>query len=433
MIQAGFARGDITPEPGPVLQGHFSTRASHAVLHPLGVRSAVWECGALRTAVVTVDVVGLAKASTDRIRKRVAESSGIPDDNLMVASSHTHCAPATLPCLGTTPARNWLDRIEAECAACVARALEELQPVSFGLGDGSAHFNISRRPLPGSLDMKPNFGGLVDRRVRVLRMDGADGNPMGVLFHYSCHPTTKSGSEGIISPDYPGIARRVIEREFGCPALFLPGCFGNIRPAIIDPGTGGFTSATEEQLEDCGQELGTEVVRVTQALRTEPSSALSARRADVEIPFGDPMPEQRLRELAQESDDDRARLVTGPWARGVLEKLERNALPRTRPTEMQLMTVGPVSFVSIPGEPVQEIGHAVEKQLSRILARGAIWPVGYANDEIGYLCTTRHYDEGGYEPNAYPYYGEAAPFRDEETVIVQTAAMLAKALLSEPT
>ena len=80
----------------------------------------------------------------------------------------------------------------------------------------------------------------------------------------------------------------------------------------------------------------------------------------------------------------------------------------------------------IPGEPVLEIGLAIEKQLWGKLDAEDIWPVGYANDEIGYLCTERQHLEGGYEPNAFPYYGEPAPFRGEERAIVETAESLVR-------
>ena len=134
-------------------------------------------------------------------------------------------------------------------------AAAHLEPVALGLGCGWAAFNINRRqPAPvdkASLDMTLNYGGIVDRRARLLRIDKADGSPLAVLFHYSCHPTTKGGKDGMMSPDYPGIARTSIENQLGCHALYMPGCFGNVRPAIIDKQTGGFGNATKEQLDAC--------------------------------------------------------------------------------------------------------------------------------------------------------------------------------------
>ena len=211
-----------------------------------------------------------------------------------------------------------------------------------------------------------------------------------------------SGANGIISPDYPGIARSRIEQTLGCKALFLPGCFGNIRPAILSE-TGGFASATREQLDACGHELGDEVCRVAKGLNTRSAEGISARRTDMAIPYGDLMPEEELKKMAADKSE-RGQLLTGPWARKVLDMAASDTVPTEKPTEMQLMQIGPIALITIPGEPVQEIGHAMEKRLRDISED--LLPVGYANDEVGYLCTERQYEEGGYEPNAYPYYGE---------------------------
>ena len=92
-MKSGVATADITPEPGPVLQGHWSSNPSHSVLYPLEVRAIVFEEGETRTAIATLDVIGVAKETTDRIRARVTAACGIPGDHVMLACSHTHSAP----------------------------------------------------------------------------------------------------------------------------------------------------------------------------------------------------------------------------------------------------------------------------------------------------------------------------------------------------
>ncbi|MCY3869280.1 MAG: hypothetical protein OXG87_06950, partial [Gemmatimonadetes bacterium] len=118
MIQSGVASGDITPEPGPVLQGHWNTNPSHSVLYPLEVRAVVFAEEDVQIAIATLDVIGITKATTDRIRAQVASACGISGDNVMVACSHTHCALPTLPCLGMTPDPEYMDRIVETTAAC---------------------------------------------------------------------------------------------------------------------------------------------------------------------------------------------------------------------------------------------------------------------------------------------------------------------------
>jgi neutral ceramidase len=407
MLKAGVARGDITPQPGPVLQGNWGAPPSHSVLRPLEVRAIVLESGSRRAAMATVDVIGVTRQTTDRIRDVVEGTHGIPADHVMVICSHTHCAPATLPCMGLSPSADWIGRIEVEVAACIGRAAHSLCPVTLGLGCGEVRFNESRRPAPtqDGQAIEP-----ADRRTRVLRIDRVDRSILATLFHYACHPTALNGLAGFISPDYPGVARDFIDTVCGGTALFLPGCGGDLRPA------------RDAQVEECGRMLGEEVCRIVEGIETSESSSLGAERTDIEIPFGDPLPAGRLRELIEEPSA--LGQLTGPWARRVLQLLETQSVPRTRSTEMQSISVGPLTCVGIPGEPLQAIGRALEQHLLGVSGPRTVWPVGYANDQIGYFCTERQHAEGGYEPTAYPFFDEPAPFLKEEDVILDTARRL---------
>jgi hypothetical protein len=295
--------------------------------------------------------------------------------------------------------------------------------VTIGLGCGSAHFHISRRPLPGTETMMPNYGGLVDRRARVLRVDNERGEAIAVLFHFSCHPTSKSGSDGIISPDYPGFARAEIEKTLGCPALFMPGCFGNVRPNLLSE-TGGFASATEDQLIELGRALAKGVCNAAKAIRTSPiSTGIEAAQTTLTLPFAAPAPEAELKAIAEDPQGHPLRIS---WAKKTLELSKSGKMPASESAIMQMMRIGPLQLITIPGEPVQEIGHAIERSLSAQKDIEDVWPMGYSNDIVGYLCTKRHYLEGGYEPNAYPYFERPAPYDDEETHIFQTAEKLVK-------
>jgi hypothetical protein len=420
-LSAGVAAADITPPVGPVLQGHWSLNPSHTVLRPLEMRTIIFRGGDTSVCIVALDGIGVNAQLTARLRGLIHQSSSVPEENILIATSHTHCAPAMLPMLGLTPDPAFRDLIERHAADTAARAVASLQPVTIGLGCGSAHFNINRRPFPGTTAMAVNYAGVVDRRARVLRVDDEQGHAIALLFHYSCHPTSKGGSEGFISPDYPGFARAEIERTMGCPALFMPGCFGNIRPNLLKE-NGGFASATEKQLEELGRALAKGVCSAAKAIRTRQAGGVEAAQAALTLKYGAHLSEPELQQIV---DDPEAHALRIPWARKMLEQLKTGQMPREERSTMQMVRVGPLQLITIPGEPVQEIGHAIERSLIAQQDIEEVWPVGYANDMVGYLCTQRHHEEGGYEPNAYPYFGHPAPFLDEEKQIVQTAEKLA--------
>lgn len=58
--------------------------------------------------------------------------------------------------------------------------------------------------------------------------------------------------------------------------------------------------------------------------------------------------------------------------------------------EIQAMRLGPIRWVSLPGEPFVETGLALKKA-------GASFMFGYANGYLGYFPIQRAYDDGGYE------------------------------------
>jgi hypothetical protein len=415
-MHAGVAAADMTPPLGLVLQGHYGGKPSHAVLHPIEARAVALRTDDAAVAIVTLDVIGVTRQTTQAIRDEVARRTKTTP-HVMVCASHTHSAPATLPNLGLAPDDTFMRTLIDRAAGCAVEALEKTEPVTIGFGCGSAHFNVNRRPLPGTTAMYPNVAGIVDRRVRVLRVDRADGSPLTVLFHYSCHPTAKRGADGLISSDYPGVARTHVESELGCRALFLPGCFGNVRPHLLNK-SGGFASATPEQLDQLGRALARIVCSTARATMTGQTDALSARETDVTLPFAPMRTRAELQSLTTDGPDELVRA----WAQRMLAHTGDH--PREERSIMQAVHVGPLALVSIPGEPLQEIGHDVERRLSD--AALETWPIGYTNDMLGYLVTERMKREGGYEPTAYPYFDRHAPFDNEETILADAAERLVR-------
>ena len=246
------------------LQG-YDRGPSTGTLDPLETRAIVFDDGNTQAAIVTADLIGLEYAfegpecaSVHRIRASAAAASGVPEGNIMVACSHTHASPSVLYLSHLPDDDEYQRSLEQTLGAVVGEASRAMQPVRLGVGEGMIDINVNRRlrTPDGNTAMRPNRQGVVDKRVRVLRVDPAsapapDGtlggrplpqsDPLAVLFSYVCHATTMGSDNYRFSADYPGSARRVVEGVYqangaaGTRALFLPGCFGNIRPHLLRP------------------------------------------------------------------------------------------------------------------------------------------------------------------------------------------------------
>lgn len=449
---AGLAAQDITP-PGDVhLQGYTRGPAT-GIRDRLQAKALVLDDGRTRVAIVTADLLGLDDDLVQRVRARVEQRTGIPSNAVLIACSHTHSGPAiqTLGYLPVHPEYQQLVEerlVEAVTQAAAAPPL----PVHLGAGNGEVRFNVNRRVRrPGDIPMLPNPHGPADRRVRVLRLDPADApappgtlggvplpqvEPAALLFSYSCHPTVLDSHNFRISGDYPGVAQRFIEHAYGSEAvprrplaMFLPGCFGNVRPHLLNA-AGRFRGGTDYELRVLGRVLGAEVVKVAEQVATEPIGALAAAGRRVWLPY------DRLPSL----DDLRGMLSTGPqqdfFARRLLAMLDRDSrLPEGEEATIQVIRLGRHWLVATPGETFQEIGLSIEAGLAEYgladPSRGdQVWVLGYSNGNVGYLCTALSHSEGGYEPSrAHIGYLRPGPFAPEvEALLVSTALDLAQQL-----
>src|SRR5207244_4306015 len=83
----------------------------------------------------------------------------------------------------------------------------------------------------------------------VGRVTGVNGNVVATLVNYACHPTTLAWDNLLLSPDFPGAMREVLERQFsGAPCIFLQGASGELAPREQYTGETAIADAHGRQL-----------------------------------------------------------------------------------------------------------------------------------------------------------------------------------------
>jgi hypothetical protein len=293
--------------------------------------------------------------------------------------------------------------------------------VSFSRGTSS--FGVSRR-LPdgkGGILFAPNPDGPIDRDLDTLWFRGSEGQALGSLTVYGCHPTSLGGY--LIGGDYPGFLCRHLESESGAPAFFATGCAGNIRP-WFNPGEADFARPTLDELEAASKAVAADVLQSKADARLTGSATL---RVDTDfhlLPYAELPTREAVEREAEETSDPRRR----DWAHQVaLPLLEAGDLPRACPQEIQVLQLdGDLRLVFMGGEILTEIGLHIKQSLEP----ATTVTVGYTNGLIGYVPGKETYPLGGYEvASSYHLFGRPAPFTDDaETLMVEKAVDLARSL-----
>ncbi len=263
--QIGFARRDITPPFGIYgrmwgASNHDKSEGTHKPLFAtvMAFQSSESKSPALLVGIDAASLGDLAGREGLEIRSAVLNALNIPSSHLMLACSHTHSSPWAARSRGHMPGGELINPyislvVNALISAC-QEAVNSMADSIITFAKGSCTLASNRdmidphnpsRYLTGFNPQIPaDDTVMVGRVVRVN-----DQKLIGTLVNYACHPTTLGWDNRLISPDYVGSMREVIESatEFA-PSLFLQGASGELGPAHQYVGDGDVADHHGKQL-----------------------------------------------------------------------------------------------------------------------------------------------------------------------------------------
>ncbi|MFN0154904.1 MAG: neutral/alkaline non-lysosomal ceramidase N-terminal domain-containing protein [Gaiella sp.] len=239
----GVARRDVTPPVGIYTRswGAATHEVAEGVHRPFTATAAVFAplAGEGRAlALVALDIGWFQHLADERVlRRSVLERTGLDDAELLIQMSHTHAGANTNSRLGGKPGTEliapYLDRLAVSIGDAVLEARLALRPAFVSYGTGRCGLAANRDlwdPEAGRFACGYNPDAPADDTVLVARVTGDDGAMLATLCNYACHPTTLAWENRLLSPDFVGAAREVLETAFGAPALFLQGASGELAP-----------------------------------------------------------------------------------------------------------------------------------------------------------------------------------------------------------
>src|SRR5437867_677152 len=245
LCRFGIARCDITPPVGIYhrMWGAATHERATGVHRPLTATALVFQAHdqppgpETEQVVVAVDHCLLWAREMDALLASVSEQTGLAREQLAIAFSHTHAGGlmdvrrAHLP--GGDLIQPYLDHLAERVAGIVREARQAVQPAVLTYTTGRCSMAGNRDfwdEATGQFVCGFNPQGPADDTVLIARASDVRGKTLATVVNYACHPTTLAWENTLISPDYPGAMREVVERETGAPCLFLQGSSGDLGP-----------------------------------------------------------------------------------------------------------------------------------------------------------------------------------------------------------
>jgi hypothetical protein len=402
--QAGFGKVVITPDQPMWMSGYASrTAPAEGKETDLWARAvALRDADGHRAVLVTLDLVGIDRATSLKIREAIEAKHKLSKQGVALASSHTHCGPVvgtnlrSMYFLDEEQSRrvaDYTDQLPGKVMKAVDEAFANLAPAKITWANGRASFAVNRREnkeadVP-ALRAAGKLKGPVDHDVPVLAVREAGGALKGVVFGYACHATVLSDLKWC--GDYPGFAVMELEQAHpGAVAMFFAGCGADQNP---------LPRRNVELARDYGKHLAAAVGEVL----AKPMNPLAPKFAGLYSEISLPLHAVPSRDqLVKESTD--ANKYVAARAKMLLKKLEDEAsLPAEYPYPVQTWRLGDeLTLITLGGEVVVDYSLRLKKELEP----GKTWVMAYANDVMAYIPSLRVLKEGGYEgATSMVYYG----------------------------
>jgi hypothetical protein len=236
----GVARLDITPPEGTrwKLWGAATQETADGVHRPLTATALAIVADDDPLLILSVDVCEWADLADETIvRQRILNNCGLHPDRLLLHSTHTHSgqAPCTrhAPLTGGQFLAEHLELIASQASAAAAQAIATAAPATLTWGVGRSQLAAYRDEVrDGRAVVGYDPDTRADDTVLVGRVTTAAQGVVAVLVSYACHPTVLGWGNRLISPDYVGAMRELIEDQLpGSTAIFLQGASGELAPA----------------------------------------------------------------------------------------------------------------------------------------------------------------------------------------------------------
>jgi neutral ceramidase len=428
-LRIGLSRANITPAVGTDLSGFAGRGPSVGLGDDLHATALLLDDGRERVAVVHLDLLFLDAAWAQGTRELMAKRGRLPADHILLCCTHTHYGPN--PRGAEDDPRESLEaaymaELRFKLAGMLQEARSKMGPVVASVGRSTSDIGINRRErLPdGRIILGHNPEGVIDREVIVVRLDRPNGEPLACLLNFAAHPVSQSGRARLISADFPGYARAVVEGLTGATCLYLQGACGNINSVIMREGL--------DTPRTLGKRLGAAAVQAYETAAPVEFAPIGVATREARLPaktYGS-VEEAQAAVDALQAEHDRAQQDGGPgrlwWAQRRLERatacldsLQTGKPLPTVPAPIWGVALGEVGLATGPGEIFCEIGMAVKQ--------AAVLPhtlyISNTNGSVGYVPVPEAYPEGGYEVESASRVGPGAAAIVTETAI----AMLKRA------
>ncbi len=394
---------DITAPIGFRMAGFFERdHGSEGILNNLYASILIIENAGDKVVFVALDLIGVDHDFVKKVRTKVSKLTDIKDESVLIGVTHTHSGPdASRMCDGCDAFKR-SDMSEVELSyynLLIEKIVGGIVWANNSLVKVDIFTNQSELIGIGSNRIDSSF--YANNTLTTVSVRNKTGTLLAVLTNYSCHPTILNKDNYLFSGDYISFYRNKMEEMYpGVVIPFFQGCSGNNSTRHYRQADG------IQEAQRMGNILADAVIdnlKDSELL----SGRLSYKITDIEFKArsyeSDEVCLKKIAETEKEIDDlkrdnapvniQRTAYVKWQGATRYLEMKHKSNF-QTMLSEMQLIKIGDLHFITTPGETFGEIGRSV----MNLDNKKKIVVTAYCNGYVGYIPDKHTFENPkGYE------------------------------------
>ena len=396
-LMAGTAKINITPHTPIPMSGYGSRKDPFKGVHDsIFARVIVFSDGKNKAALISMETIGVSNTFWKDVTDVLEKKTGIKKEFVLLSAVHNHNGPVTnvYDESNSPEILAYIEELKGKIIAVTKDAMQNMVPVSIGVGKGECKMNINRRAQDGkgqiTLGMNPY--GACDREVGVIRVDNS-AKPIALIMNWPCHGVVLGPKNYLISGDWPGAASGYVENLVGGNfiAPVTIGASGDINPLYGPHIDFDSNNAYAFGRDAIGEDLGKESLRVSKGLKTFSVALISASQRVISLPA---KPEE-----------------TEPGKFQQPKSTENDSLK----VRLSVLKIGNIVLTGVSGEVFNEISVKMRGQSPYAFT----FMITHCNGSSGYLVTDAAYAEGGYEVSS-----TSAKSGAEKAIIENLLAMI---------
>ena len=386
-MQIAHFKRNITPEIPCLVAGYTYTDVAKKVRDDLFMTGLCCDDGKNRILILSFDLLALDEWFIKRTRKNCAEILQVPESAVLFTCTHNHSGPQTIAEANAEDKENlpYMEMLENAIYE-EAKKLKEAVFTSCDVYFYSARTDENRNRrytscdnmasfTPHRREMLPLADGFADKEFGALifTLPGKH-DPIYAVGNYAAHPLA-GHCAGLgsycISADFPGAFRKYVEEESGAECMYISGASGDMIPKEDELGS------------EAARQMGVNLAKVMLG------AMVDAPRNPARFKLQDPHTGSLITSFKAPL---RKRYYKNP------EKLASYYVDQEEfCEEIQIVNIGEIAFVGLPGEPCAELGQEIKWHSPFKKTFIAFCATSY----IDYIVPANFFISGGYESKVH--------------------------------